>query len=250
MEYKYVELKALKMSEKGPGTIEGYRSTFDIDEGGDLILPGAFRETIPRYLDSGFTAESHDWNFSKAVGFPVIAREDDTGLWVKSQFHSTDDAQNVRIKAKERMDAGKQVGFSFGYSPLDFSFLDAKDYERELPRLVKSSELAFNLAQAKRFPRLRLLKKLEVMEDSIVTAPMNKRASATAVKHGVLSDVSRVDWRHLRAESIRRRMKYLYGIDIEEKSAASLRSESERIRSEAQATLLRLEILTRGRFIT
>ena len=39
---KYIELKDLKTSDKGPGTIEGYRAVKSIDEGGDLIVDGAF----------------------------------------------------------------------------------------------------------------------------------------------------------------------------------------------------------------
>src|SRR6185369_16031625 len=114
---KFIELKSLKTSDSGPGTISGYRAVFSVDEGGDLILPGAFKDTIPEYLNSGFTAHSHQWSFSEAVGFPLSAKEDSHGFYVVSQFHSTPDAQMVRTKAKERMDAGKQVGFSFGYAP-------------------------------------------------------------------------------------------------------------------------------------
>lgn len=182
-EYKFTDLRELKVSDSGPGTIEGYRASFDIDEGADLILHGAFKDTIPEYLNSGFTAHSHVWQFSEVVGFPLVAYEDAHGFWVKSQFHSTPNAQNVRTIAKERRKAGKQVGFSFGYSPLDFSYMQARDYESELPKYVKADRLSYNMDQAKRFPQIRLLKKLSVIEDSIVTAPMNKLAAATSVKH-------------------------------------------------------------------
>ena len=185
---KFTSLASLKSTDKGSGTIEGYRSVKSIDEGADLILDGAYRETISDYLSSGFSAESHNWSFADAVGFPVEAREDSTGFWVKSQFHSTPDAQNVRQKAKERMQAGKTVGFSIGYAVKDYDYIEAKDYERELPKLVKPQDLAFNMAQAKRFPRVRVLKKLEIFEDSIVTAPMNRQAVASGVKSARLLD--------------------------------------------------------------
>lgn len=179
---KFIELKDLKVSDQGNGSIEGYRAVFSVDEGGDLIVPGAFRDTIPDYISSGFTAESHNWSFSNAVGFPVEAHEDDHGFWVKSVFHSTPDAQNVRTIAKERMKAGKKVGFSFGYSPLKFEYLEPRDYKREIPKYVKPQDLDYNMRQAERFARVRLLKKLEVIEDSLVTAPMNRQAGATGVK--------------------------------------------------------------------
>lgn len=181
-EYKFVELKALKMSDVGPGTIEGLRAVFDIDEGGDLLIKGAFRDTTPEYLNSGFSAHSHVWTFSEAVGFPIEARETDRGWWVKSQFHSTSTAQDVRTIAKERMKAGKTVGFSFGYAARDYEIIQSRDYERELPRYVSADRFDYNMAQAKRFPQIRLLKRVDVIEDSIVTAPMNKLATAANVK--------------------------------------------------------------------
>lgn len=180
---KFIDLKDLKVSSDGSGSIEGYRAVFsEIDEGGDLIVKGFFAESIPEYLRSGFTAHSHDWDFDKAVGFPVKAQEDDHGFLVESQFHSTPDAQVVRTKAVERMSAGKQVGFSFGYTIQEKSYIEAKDYKEQLPQYVKADRLQANLLKAQQFDRIRILKKGEVMEDSIVTAPMNRMAAATGVK--------------------------------------------------------------------
>ena len=183
IERKYIDLKDLKVTDEGPGTIEGYRSVFaEIDEGGDLIVKGFFADSLTEYLEAGFSAHSHEWSFKEAVGFPVEAKEDDHGFWVKSQFHSTDDAQDIRKKAKERKDAGKKVGFSFGYSVTDKSYIEAKDYKEQLPLYVKADRLQANLQKAQKFDRIRILKKGEVIEDSIVTAPMNKLAMATAIK--------------------------------------------------------------------
>jgi HK97 family phage prohead protease len=183
IERKFTSLKDLKVSDDGSGSIEGYRSVYGvIDEGGDIVLKGAFKDTLSDYLLSGFTAQSHDWDFDKAVGFPVDAHEDDHGWFVKSQFHSTPDAQNVRTKTKERLAAGKTVGFSFGYAPTSFAHVEAKDYEAELPKYIKSDLLPAMLEKAQKFNRIRILKSVEAIEDSIVTAPMNKRATATAAK--------------------------------------------------------------------
>lgn len=249
-EYKFTELKSLKMSDSGPGTIEGLRAVFDIDEGADLILPGAFKDTIPEYLESGFSAHSHQWSFSEAVGFPIEAYETERGLFVKSQFHSTDDAQKIRTKAKERMKAGKTVGFSFGYSVQDSDVIRAHEYERELPRLVPSHRLTYNLQQAKRFPQVRLLRKLAVIEDSIVTAPMNKLAMATGVKcaHCAASARSTISTAGLRAEHARLRsqnldlrlrgLELLYGIDLGVgRTAGEMRRKSEEIRASVSRTI-------------
>jgi HK97 family phage prohead protease len=182
-ERKYIDFKDLKVSDEGTGTIEGYRAVFgEIDEGGDIIMPGFFKDSIPEYLDTGFSAHSHDWDFDKAIGFPIEAKEDDHGFFVKSQFHSTEDAQIVRKKAKERMDAGKRVAFSFGYMISEKSFVEAKDFKEQLPLYIKPERLQANLQKAQKFDRIRILKKGECFEDSIVTAPMNRLAMATAVK--------------------------------------------------------------------
>ena len=183
MERKFIDLKELKVSDDGAGTIEGYRAVFsEIDSGGDILVPGAFKDCIAEYLRSGFTAESHDWDFSKSVGFPVEAKEDEYGWFVKSQFHSTPDAQNVRTKAQERFAAGKQVGFSFGYKTDAYTFIEQKDFAAELPKYIKADRLEENMKKAQAFSRIRILKKVSAIEDSLVTAPMNKMAMATGVK--------------------------------------------------------------------
>lgn len=183
VERKFIDLKALKVSDEGSGFIEGYRSVFgEIDEGGDIIVPGAFKDCIAEYLRSGFTAESHDWDFSKAVGYPVEAKEDERGWFVRSQFHSTSDAQNVRTKAQERFAAGLQVGFSFGYKVDDFQVVEQEDFKEQLPQFVKTDRLEENLTKAKKFNSIRILKRVSAIEDSLVTAPMNKLAMATAMK--------------------------------------------------------------------
>ena len=182
-ERKFVDLKSLKVNDDGSGTIEGYRAVFgEIDEGGDIIVKGFFADGITEYLESGFTAHSHDWSFKEVVGFPVEAKEDDYGFYVTSQFHSTPDAQDIRTKARERKEAGKTVGFSFGYSVKDKEYVESKDFKELLPKYIKPERLAANLKKAQNFSRIRILLKGETFEDSLVTAPMQKLAMATGVK--------------------------------------------------------------------
>lgn len=189
IERKFIDLKALKVSDEGPGTVEGYRSVFgEIDEGGDIIVKGAFADSASEYMHSGFSAHSHEWNFNEAVGFPIDAYEDDHGWFVKSQFHTTQNAQDVRTIARERMDAGKQVGFSFGYKTDAFQIIEQKDYKDQLPQFIKPDRLEVNLKKAQQFSRIRILKKVSAIEDSLVTAPMNKLAAATGVKSADKSD--------------------------------------------------------------
>jgi HK97 family phage prohead protease len=203
IERKFIDLKDLTVTDEGPGHISGYRAVFnEIDEGGDLIVPGFFKDSITEYLEAGFTAHSHDWDFDKAVGYPMVAKEDDHGFFVDSEFHSTPDAQAVRTKAVERKKAGKRVGFSFGYSVSDRSYIEAKDYKEQLPLYVKADRLQANMQKAQKFDRIRILKKGEVIEDSIVTAPMNKLAMATAVKSDKVNVAHIVDSKGMLAEEM------------------------------------------------
>lgn len=183
IERKFIDLKDLKMLDTGNGSVEGYRSVFgEIDEGGDIVIKGAFADCMNDYLASGFSAHSHDWKFTEAVGYPVEAREDDYGWWVKSEFHSTGTAQDARTIASERKAAGKQVGFSFSYLPVEYEWVDAKDFKDKLPQYIKQDRLEVNLSKAQKFNRIRVLKKVDAPEDSLVLAGMNKLAAATAVK--------------------------------------------------------------------
>ena len=201
IERKFTPLKELKMSDAGTGSVEGYRSVFgEIDEGGDIVVKGAFADCLGEYLGSGFSAHSHDWKFTEAVGYPVEAYEDDHGWFVKSVFHSTGTAQDARTIASERHAAGKQVGFSFGYLPVEYEYIDAKDFKEKLPLYVKEDRLAFNLAKAQKFNRIRLLKKVEAPEDSLVLAGMNKLAGATAVKDKLKIEI--VDSKGMLAEEL------------------------------------------------
>jgi HK97 family phage prohead protease len=183
MERKFIDLKELKVSDEGPGTIEGYRAVFgELDQGGDILVKGAFADSHAEYMHSGFSAHSHIWDFKDAVGYPVEAYEDDHGWFVKSEFHTTQGAQDVRTIARERMQAGKQVGFSFGYKTDAFQFIEQKDFAAELPKYITAERLAENMKKAQSFSRIRILKKVSAIEDSLVTAPMNKLAAATGVK--------------------------------------------------------------------
>lgn len=187
LEYKFINLQLLDFDTKSnsPGILKGYANvTAEIDDGGDIILPGAFQDGIDEFLKTGFLAHSHDWGVASGqIGYPVVAREDDHGFYVEAEFHSTPDAQIVRTKAAERMNAGKQVGLSIGYRPSATpAYITPDQYASELPKYVKPSRLAENLAKAQLFSRIRLLSKVENKEFSIVTSPMNKLSEATAIK--------------------------------------------------------------------
>lgn len=151
-----LEVKSFDSS--GNGYLEGYGAVKgNIDSYGDVITDGAFKN-LDKFIGSGFMAEGHDWK--SAIGWVEDAREDSKGLWVKLAFHSTPDAQMVRTKAQERVDAGRSVGLSIGFFTTAYS-----DAERD-------------------GVKVRELREVEVYEVSVVTVPANSQATATSVKSG------------------------------------------------------------------
>lgn len=152
------ELKAVA---SGPGGFEGYASVFGlVDDGGDAVQPGAFKDAIADFLHHGFIADGHNWDSvsAGAIGTIIDAKEDDHGLWIKTEYHSTPAAQAARTIAQERIDRGKSVGLSIGYS------IDGKggvDFDSN---------------------GTRLLRKLKLFEVSQVNVPMLRQAGLVGVK--------------------------------------------------------------------
>lgn len=168
-----------KAADSGPGEFSGYGATFgNVDEGGDVILKGAFSDAIPSFLERGFVPVGHDW-----MGLPIAtiadAKEDDSGLFFKAAFHSTTAAQDARTVMMERMDRGKFVGLSIGFLPDYDSGIEYRD------------------------DGVRLIKKIkELAEISFVTVPMNRLAGVTTAKGGLGSDLPYADFADLVAGQV------------------------------------------------
>lgn len=160
IEYKQVDATGFKVAPEGNGTIAGYGSVFgNVDSYNDAVMPGAYAGTLDKFLKSGFIAVGHDWSVSP-VAYPVEAYEDDHGLFLRAEFHSTPEAQSARRVVSERMAAGKSVGLSIGYTVGDATFRE--DGVREL-------------------------RAVDLYEVSIVTVPANREAVVTGAKSGPLA---------------------------------------------------------------
>ena len=91
-----------------------------VDSGGDVIVKGAFADTLKEWQDSGDPIPvvwSHDSNdpFSH-IGSVVEASETETGLLVKGQL----DLDNPKAAQVHKLLKGRRVTqFSFAYSVLD-----------------------------------------------------------------------------------------------------------------------------------
>lgn len=144
------EVKALDTNDDEFFYFEGYASTFgNTDLGNDIVEKGAFLESIA----SG-KALPILWQhrMSEPIGVSVGLLEDDRGLFIKAKLPKDDD--QVRGKVIPQMKVGSIREMSIGYF--------VKDYE-----LKKD---------------VRLLKKIDLFEVSLVTKAMNPKAEVTGYK--------------------------------------------------------------------
>lgn len=186
------ELFQLKYKDEDGGQIEGYGSVFNvIDEGGDIVVQGAYANVIEQFLVTGFTGDSHKWGFGDSIGYPVSAYEDDYGLYIVRQFYKTPDAQNIRQKVSERIAAKKSVGLSVGFIAQKVLTIYRANYAAELPKYIRPELLESQLLKAQSFPMIRVIQEVKYLfEDSIVCSPMNRMALASKVKsHPFLAEL-------------------------------------------------------------
>lgn len=160
---KQYNLRDMKATSDGNGTISGYFSVFgNVDRANEIVVKGAFAQTIPEFLKSGYIAVNHDWG-AVPVAMPLQAYEDEIGLFVTAEFHSTPKAQEIRQTVQERIEKGLDVKCSIGYQ------VKEADYNTDGVRLLKS---------------------IELFEASIVNTPANPRAALTGVKSLLANDMT------------------------------------------------------------
>lgn len=140
---------------KDDGTFEGYGSVFSItDQGGDIVAPGAFTETLAAQKTAG-RLPAMLWQHRQAepIGRYISMEEDSVGLKVSGQL-ALKTARGA--EAYELMKMGALSGMSIGYRSRDDSY--------------------------DRTTGVRTLKKLDLIELSLVTFPMNDASRVSSVK--------------------------------------------------------------------
>lgn len=139
---------------KEDGAFTGYAAVFgNVDQGGDMILKGAFADTIKERAGKIRVL----WNHSSAdpIGSPTHLSEDDNGLFVRGQLNQ--EVQRGR-EARALMKAGDVEGMSIGF------------------------RVAKNGAEFDEDTGVFKISKIILREFSIVTFPMNELAVATGIK--------------------------------------------------------------------
>lgn len=143
-----LEIKALSnMQFEGHGSVFG-----NVDLGGDVVLPGAFKRTLAQHKSEG-TLPAMFWMHdpSRVAGKWLDMSEDDRGLVTRGELAPTDLGKEIHTLLK--MEAVK--GLSIGYIPT------LTDYTND---------------------GVRLIKEVDLLEVSVVSIPMNPKAQIAHVK--------------------------------------------------------------------
>lgn len=177
MLYKSLNFEVKSVSDGGE--FEGYAAVFgNLDRTGDIILPGAFKETLPTFLAEGIIAWQHDW--STPIGKPLDASEDSKGLFIKAMISDTEAGRDARTLMKD----GVVRKMSIGYDAAEYDWLDADN----IASYLGAGYAGYSLREIQRACDWgRALKKINLYEVSPVSVPANREADITGVK-GVLPD--------------------------------------------------------------
>ena len=173
------QLEELKSRGDDGWSFTGYASTFgNIDEGGDVVLHGAFTNSLasrtPRLL------WQHD--MSEPIGKVVELREDDRGLHGEFKLSRTVRGHDAYQLLKD----GAIDSMSIGYIPEEQEFDDQHN--------------------------VRKLKSVDLLEISLVSIPMNEEARVTAVKaaHQALPTTNGPSIASLQLAILRKRLERLH----------------------------------------
>lgn len=172
-ELKFVEFSEFKADadeSEGSGSFSGYANNFGVlDSYDDITLPGCFKDSLPEFLNSGFTAPDHRWGITSEIGIPVEAYEDEIGVFIKSIYHPTDDAQAIRQKVNNRLANGKKVSLSIGYRTIKSEYVVGCE---AAPFLKNPSQEVLTYLKEQQ-PLVRLLQEVSLKEHSVVPIGAN-----------------------------------------------------------------------------
>lgn len=149
-EYKTIAFQLEDFDEE-QGIFTGYGSVFsNVDDGEDVVEPGAFADTIAGGVGRIKILALHNDEWLP-IGIPIELREDSKGLFVKAKISDTSMGKDVKILIRDKV-LGE---LSIGYDPVDFYYDNAG---------------------------VRHLTKVELWEISVVTWAMNPQAVITGYK--------------------------------------------------------------------
>lgn len=154
-------------------TFSGYLAVYNnVDQGLDVIMPGAFKDSLREWKKKGYyppMLKQHggfkiNADDLEPIGKWTLMREDDKGLYVEGKLFSTTSGRNIWTVLKES-DPGS-MGMSIGYQARDYKYVEGKKYGKRYSDYT-----------------IRELNKINLIEGSVVTFPMNTEATIDAVKN-------------------------------------------------------------------
>jgi len=148
MDFKNIQFKTDDI-DKEQRVFKGYASTWDLDSGNDVIIKGAFANTLEKAASQVKVLWQHDSH--QPIGRPTLMKEDDRGLYVEAKISNTAQGNDVL----ELMRDGVIDRMSIGYT------VNESEYKDDGVRVIKD---------------------LNLFEFSAVTWPMNDAAIITGVK--------------------------------------------------------------------
>ena len=181
MDYKSVgfQLEDLKSRGDDGWAFTGYASTFgNIDEGGDVVLRGAFADSLARRVPR--LLWQHD--IHEPIGRVASLVEDGRGL--RGEFKISRTARGH--DAYQLLKDGAIDSMSIGYIPAEQEFDDEHN--------------------------VRKLKSVDLLEISLVSIPMNAEAVVTAVKAATIPPVSGPSIASLKLAILRKRLERIGAI--------------------------------------
>src|SRR5690625_3076886 len=135
MEIKSVELKESTVDMDGR-TIEGYASTWERDQTGDVIHQGAFAKSINERFRAGRIKVL--WQHAEPIGVPLEMREDEHGLFVKSRISKTRLGDEALELARDGVVDAMSIGFSVPTGKWDYDEDSNTRHIREVKRFEYS----------------------------------------------------------------------------------------------------------------
>jgi HK97 family phage prohead protease len=185
------EVKSTEIDYQGEhaGEFTGYAAGIhNIDRVGDMILPGAFKDDLPRFLADGVVCWQHDW--MNPIGVPLEASEDGYGLMTRCRVSKT--SQGIDAMTLIRDKVVKKL--SIGYRVESYEWVDRAGLIAYLKGCGLSEQRQQGIIQQydeMELDECFLLKKIKLYEYSPVTVPANPNAIITDSKNlGQLSGLT------------------------------------------------------------
>jgi len=176
------EVRSVKADTDGQyaGEFTGYAAGIhNIDRVGDMILPGAFTDDLPRFMREGVVCWQHDW--MTPIGVPLEAKEDSYGLMTRARVSKTTQGQDAMTLIRDGVVRKLSIGYRVqNYEWVDRSGLAAYLQVSGLP--LERREAILRQYDEMELTECFLLKKIRLYEYSPVTIPANPNAIITDAK--------------------------------------------------------------------